>query len=1406
MILQPHKHAFRSILLTIFMASFALFLFVNFRNTPENTALGVSCPAGIAGQMDLCPSTRIPHQGDTVQFTVNTRQAQSGISVTIYIGGRPGSDGYITNPQIFTTGSTNSSGNFDFSYTVPSGDAWNTFHYFRAEATVGGSLLKSNQVALTVIPKTTDADWILTPTTYCQVQTGGNCTPINNSYPLDKVYPLAATGDVILLEDGQYNHAEFKRSCHSQTGPMIWVMARNINGPVFNPNPVGSSDTISFNQKSCWTTLVGLKIMGDDRAGVHFVTSTNNGPYLNDQFLEVTIDGGWDYYNNSGTTAKWGFQSYGLQGFRYVGGEVKNVGDMSVGEHAFYMHNPDTDATGNAIELRDVNSSNVGRTYVQIVNRPDDCSYANPCPPGSGIVTIEHAVIKNTGLEGNCTGGSSLTFGGRNDYNIIVSNTYVESGLDTGLSCKGTGEFVTWDGNNVPAENNGPTTVRNSYFIMAPNQGNKPLSEIGTVDSITIEKSTFISGKTYSMNAKKSAVTKCFDRDSNITGNPEKRVTVDGVDYANYQAMLDALGDCGSSGGNPTVTLSATDANASETAGDPGTYTISRTGSTANSLSVKFSVSGTATNGTDYNQINSPVTIPAGASSVTVQLSPIDDTSAESSETAILTLNSDPLYIIGSPSSGTVTIADNDSGGGLPTVTVSTTDANASETAGDTGTIKIIRTGSTASSLTVYFSISGTATNGSDYSSISSPITIPSGTSTVAIQISPIDDTSIESSETAIITITSNASYTIGSPSSGTVTITDNDSSSTPTVSLTTTDSSASEAGLDPGSFTLSRTGATTNPLTVSVSISGTATNGTDYNQIISPITIPAGLSSTNINITPVDDISVENTETAVITINSDPSYIIGSPNTGTVNILDNDGVPPPPLPTISVIANDPTSSEPGSDTGSFTVSRTGSTTNSLTIIFTMSGTATNGSDYQQINSPVTIPVGFSSVFVNLTPLNDSSIENTESATLTISPDSSYSIGSPNSASVDILDDDSAPPPTPIVSIAANDPTASELGLDNGIITISRNGSTISPLTVSFIISGDAINGTDYNQIFSSATIGSGLSSVSINLTPINDTIIENTETITLTIASDPNYVIDTQNTATVNILDDDNTQPNPPPPPTNPTNTQQAPSNFSGLALSPSKIYLSWNLVSGASGIELSESSDNITFGKIYNLPGNYYYYKLDVVPGSTHYYRVRSYDSSGSYSSYSNSTQVSTSNSTSQFTKLLYQGVSDKEVSILQECLKTDSTIYPTGKITGYFGPLTETAVRNFQNKYGINSIGIVGPLTRAKLNTVCSPSSTSYQSPAATALKISVNFNLSFDTILGLGSSGDQVSLLQAVLAKNPSLYPSGIISGYFGPLTETAVKNFQNKYGIEPLGTVGTKTIIKLNEIKSAGINP
>lgn len=75
-------------------------------------------------------------------------------------------------------------------------------------------------------------------------------------------------------------------------------------------------------------------------------------------------------------------------------------------------------------------------------------------------------------------------------------------------------------------------------------------------------------------------------------------------------------------------------------------------------------------------------------------------------------------------------------------------------------------------------------------------------------------------------------------------------------------------------------------------------------------------------------------------------------------------------------------------------------------------------------------------------------------------------------------------------------------------------------------------------------------------------------------------------------------------------------------------------------------------------------------------------------------------------EFTKTLRRGSRDPEVSRLQEFLKGLPDIYPEGLVTGYFGPLTESAVKRFQETYSIERVGIVGPKTRAKLNELVAP----------------------------------------------------------------------------------------------------
>jgi serine protease len=108
------------------------------------------------------------------------------------------------------------------------------------------------------------------------------------------------------------------------------------------------------------------------------------------------------------------------------------------------------------------------------------------------------------------------------------------------------------------------------------------------------------------------------------------------------------------------VSVSATDATASEVGGDTGTFTFTRSGDTTAALTVSFSMSGSAVNGTDYQTIGSTVTFAVGSATATVTVTPIDNTAAGGSKTVTATVSPGTGYTPASPGSATVTIADND--------------------------------------------------------------------------------------------------------------------------------------------------------------------------------------------------------------------------------------------------------------------------------------------------------------------------------------------------------------------------------------------------------------------------------------------------------------------------------------------------------------------------------------------------------------------------------------------------------------------------------------------------------------------------------------------------------------------------------------------------------------------------
>jgi peptidoglycan hydrolase-like protein with peptidoglycan-binding domain len=109
---------------------------------------------------------------------------------------------------------------------------------------------------------------------------------------------------------------------------------------------------------------------------------------------------------------------------------------------------------------------------------------------------------------------------------------------------------------------------------------------------------------------------------------------------------------------------------------------------------------------------------------------------------------------------------------------------------------------------------------------------------------------------------------------------------------------------------------------------------------------------------------------------------------------------------------------------------------------------------------------------------------------------------------------------------------------------------------------------------------------------------------------------------------------------------------------------------------------------------------------------------------------------------------------------------------------------------------------------MNTTISQRTSTLAAVLAAAFVIILAFAsiASADTLtreLQLGMSGADVSSLQTFLAQDPTIYPQGLVTGYFGSLTKSAVSNFQARNGIATVGRVGPVTLAAINLQMSGG---
>lgn len=471
------------------------------------------------------------------------------------------------------------------------------------------------------------------------------------------------------------------------------------------------------------------------------------------------------------------------------------------------------------------------------------------------------------------------------------------------------------------------------------------------------------------------------------TGNVSAEVHVDDISF----------------GYGTSVAIQALDATAGESNADTAMVRFIRSGAGNQPLTVQYFLLPTnqeTVPSLDFiSQTGSgELTIPAGNAHADLVLTATDDSLYEGTEHFVLKARLGEGYNL-DPSSTQVelSVTDNDSPV-LPMVTVAALIPACLEQGGGGGALTVYRTGDPSAPLEVFFSSGGTAQPGSDFTPLPSSVVIPAGESSIGMVVASIDDPVVEGDETVVLTISPHSSYQVGTPSSATVTIQSDDVPVLPKItvhpSLATTNESA---GTPPAGIRIQADSTMDTPMTVKFILQGTATAGSDYTNPGASIVIPTGADSIIVPISAINDALLEGDETVVLIPTADPAYRIGSTNTATVTIGDDEQ-------TVQVLTTVLTATEGGPQSGQFTFSRNGAPNNPLTVQFSVGGNATSGTDFTAMGTSVVIPAGQASVTLAVSALADDAFEGTEFLTLSLVADSAYGIGVQPAATVLITD------------------------------------------------------------------------------------------------------------------------------------------------------------------------------------------------------------------------------------------------------------------------------------------------------------------------------------------------------------------------------------------------------------------
>ncbi len=367
-----------------------------------------------------------------------------------------------------------------------------------------------------------------------------------------------------------------------------------------------------------------------------------------------------------------------------------------------------------------------------------------------------------------------------------------------------------------------------------------------------------------------------------------------------------------------------------------GKIVLKRTGNLSQPLQMMMTLGGTAVLGTNYtvtyttggvtqsvSASPTAITFPVNVGSITLMVNALEDNIADPTLTAQLTVTPDPNAAepsyVPNPAATTAAAAIIDSN---PTLTITANSGGILEGASNQKGFIITRKAAPGGNLNNTTSVNLNFTGGTfntavqlTGASVNGTVNGLDGTQTLLVTFAPgqsqktvklttTNNNSANGTQTIVGTVSAAPGSTLAAPQKATLNVTD----ASATVNITSVNATANEMTGTPGEFLITRTGPITSALTVNITNStgsgfavlGVSDRIVSRGQLITTaVTIPANRRAVEVFVYPIDDHINDSLKATITLAANGTSYDVGTANSMTVTITNNDRAPIVAVPSV---------------------------------------------------------------------------------------------------------------------------------------------------------------------------------------------------------------------------------------------------------------------------------------------------------------------------------------------------------------------------------------------------------------------------------------------------------------------------------------------------------------------------